>query len=356
MPPFGGIVYEGIQKFKKRGIFSSPAEKPVISMKKIRKALVWFVSAIVVIVAVAASYISFFLPNVGKAPDLKVEATPARIERGKYIANSVAVCIDCHSTRDWSLYSGPLVEGTEGKGGEKFPPQFGFPGTFYARNITPYGLHSWTDGEIFRAITSGVSKDGTALFPLMPYQHYGKIDQEDVYSIIAYIRSLAEQKNDVPRSKADFPVNILMHLAPAKPAFTQKPPESDSIKYGGYLVNMASCVECHSKADKGEVVKGTEFGGGREFLFAGGTVRSVNITSDATGIAHLSREQFINRFKAYRDSSYRPAKLSPTDFNTPMPWIMYAGMKPSDLAAIYAYLKTVKPIQNKVEKFTPKKG
>lgn len=325
-------------------------------MRKALKVLLWLVCSLVVLVAIAASYVSFFLPNVGKAPELKVDITPDRVARGKYIANSVAVCIDCHSTRDWTQYSGPMVSGTEGKGGERFPREFGFPGTFYARNITPYKLKDWTDGEVFRAITSGVSRDGSALFPLMPYNHYGKLDKEDVYSIIAYLRSLPEQKNDVERSKADFPVSILMNLSPSKPAFVTKPAESDSVKYGEYLVNMASCVECHAKVDKGNIIPGTEFGGGREFEMPAGTVRSLNITLHKTGIGYMSREQFIQRFKNYTDPSYHSPKLGPKDFNTVMPWTMYSTMKTSDLAAIYAYLKTVKPLDNKVEKFTPRKS
>ena len=40
------------------------------------------------------------------------------------------------------------------------------------------------------------------------------------------------------------------------------------------------------------------------------------------------------------------------EFNTPMPWLMYAGMTDEDLGSIYAYLKTVKPVKNQVEKFT----
>ena len=268
----------------------------------------------------------------------------------------MAVCIDCHSTRDWSKFSGPMIAGTDGRGGDKFAREFGFPGTFYARNITPYGLSNWTDGEIFRAITSGVSKDGRALFPLMPYSHYGKTDQEDIYGIIAYIRTLAPIKNDIPTSKADFPVNILMHLAPAKPALITKPAESDTIKYGEYLVTMASCVECHSKESKGEVINGSEFGGGREFVLAGGTLRAPNITFHSSGIATMTRTEFIARFTQYKDSSYRSPILKPTDFNSLMPWTMYAGMKTSDLSAIYSFLRTVKKQDNKVEKFTAKKG
>lgn len=324
-------------------------------MKKLLKALLILGICLISVAAIAAAYVYFFLPNTGKPTELKVDITPERIEKGKYMATSVAVCIDCHSTRDWTLYSGPITPGTYGKGGETFNRNMGFPGSFYSRNITPAALGSWTDGELFRAITTGVSKDGTALFPLMPYQHYGKADKEDIYDIIAYIRSLQPIDNKVAVSKADFPVNILMHLAPEKASFVNKPAESDTVRYGEYLVNMASCVTCHSKENKGEIIKGTEFGGGREFIFPSGTVRSMNITLHSTGIAYMNQEQFIRRFTVYKDSAYQPVKVQPEkDFNTPMPWTMYAHMKESDLAAIYAFLKTVKPIDNKVEKFSVK--
>ena len=55
------------------------------------------------------------------------------------------------------------------------------------------------------------------------------------------------------------------------------------------------------------------------------------------------------------DSSYTPPKVTPKEFNTIMPWLMYAKMSREDLAAIYAYLKTVTPVRNNVEYFTPKK-
>jgi hypothetical protein len=37
-----------------------------------------------------------------------------------------------------------------------------------------------------------------------------------------------------------------------------------------------------------------------------------------------------------------------------MPWVAFSGMSESDLTAIYKYLRTVPPIRNQVEKFTPK--
>lgn len=306
---------------------------------------------LLVIVLGAGTYVKVALPNTGNAPDLKIERTAARVERGEYLANHVNVCVDCHSTRDWSLYAGPMA-GNKGGGGEKFDQAMGFPGKFYAPNITPYKLKGWTDGEIFRAITTGVNKDGKALFPLMPWEHVGKMDKEDVYSLISYIRTLEPSTNQVPASEPDFPVNFILNTMPHAASFTTRPAESDSVKYGAYLVNAAACVDCHSKADHGNIVPGSEFGGGREFAEPAGKVHSANITFDkTTGIGSWSKEMFVQRFKMYQSKDYKPAKLTPKDLNTPMPWAMYSGMKQSDLEAIYAYLKTVKPISNKVNKF-----
>ncbi|HRH39076.1 MAG TPA: hypothetical protein PK760_12055 [Flavobacteriales bacterium] len=162
----------------------------------------------------ALIYITQALPNIKVNTDLKVEPTPERIARGEYLAHSVCVCMDCHSTRDWNKFSGPLVPGTLGKGGERFDETMNFPGTFFSKNITPFSLKNWSDGEIYRAITSGVSKDGHPFFPVMPYPNYNKLDTEDVYAIIAYLRTLPEQDNVPEPSKPAFPVNIILHTIP----------------------------------------------------------------------------------------------------------------------------------------------
>ena len=86
--------------------------------------------ALLLLVAGLLAYVKTALPNVGPAPELKIEKTTARIERGKYLANHVAVCIDCHSARDWSKYSAPPVAGTFGQGGEIFDQNLGFRGTY----------------------------------------------------------------------------------------------------------------------------------------------------------------------------------------------------------------------------------
>ena len=88
-----------------------------------------------IIIAIGISYLKFALPNVSKAPIITIELTPERIAHGKYLANHVTVCMDCHSTRDWNKFSGPITDGTLGKGGEYFGPEFDFPGKFYSKNI-----------------------------------------------------------------------------------------------------------------------------------------------------------------------------------------------------------------------------
>ena len=323
-------------------------------MKSFKKIFGRIIIALLLIIAAAIGYIKLALPNVGAAPDLKVESTPERIARGEYLANHVTICIDCHSKRDWSRFSGPPVEGTKGMGGELFDQKFGFPGVFHSRNITPEGISRYTDGELFRVITTGVNKEGKAMFPVMPYKYYGRMDEEDIKSIIAYIRTLAPIKNEVPASVPDFPMNIIINTIPEKAAFTKIPPKTDVTAYGKYLVNASACMECHTKFDKGKLVAGTEFGGGREFPFPDGSiVRSGNITVDqATGIGKWTVDDFLTRFHTRSDSATLSRKLSAGEFNSIMPWTMYGKMTDEDLKAIYAYLRTVPAINNPIVKFT----
>lgn len=321
---------------------------------KALKIILFLVGIIFFLAIVAGTYVKIALPDVGAAPTIQIEKTLQTIENGKYLANYVTVCIDCHSSRDWTKFAGPLKVESLGRGGEVFNQEMGFPGSYIAPNITPYALESWTDGEIFRAVTTGVNKDGEALFPVMAAHRFGKMDKKDIYDIIAYIRTLKPIKHKVAKSQSDFPVNFIINTMPKKADFVKRPLETDTLKYGAYLVNAAGCVDCHSKTDKGNVIKGTEFGGGMEFKLPRGMVRSSNITADnSTGIGRWSKVMFVNKFKAFADKSYQPPLVETTGMNTPMPWTMYGGMKKPDLEAIYTYLRSLKSIQNPVKKFTP---
>jgi len=322
-------------------------------MKKTGKIIIYAVLTLFILAGALIGYVKLALPDVGDPPDIKVELTPQRIEKGRYLANHVMVCIDCHSTRNWTKFSAPLDTTTIGTGGDKFDANVGFPGEVYTPNITPYHIKDWTDGEIFRAITAGVKKDGSPIFPIMPYTYYGKLDKEDIYSVIAYLRTLPEKKTSSPERRLDFPLNILVNTMPVKGVPQEKPSEDNTLAYGAYLVNAAACKECHTKNEKGKLIEGMDFAGGAEFKLPGGAVYSANITPDQeTGIGKWTTEQFVSTFKAYEDV-HKLKEVNKTDFQTIMPWSMYAGMKVKDLEAIFSYLKTLKPISNRVEKFVP---
>ncbi len=323
-------------------------------MNRFFKALLIFTTCMGSIVFIMTASIYIFFPNVERSPVIKVKMTSARLERGKYLFFNVAACAGCHSQRDESRFTMPVIKGTEGMGGERFDHRLGFPGSFTAKNLTPFHLGNWSDGDIYRAITTGVSKDGHALFPIMPYEHYALMDTEDIFSIIAYLRSIKSCNANWPESQFDFPINIIVRTIPKDVQAAIKPDTSNIIAYGKYLVNMASCLTCHTDARRGKIIDSLAFGGGREMpLFTGGVVRSANISPDSlTGIGSWSSELFVNRFKSFEDSVFEPGKVERNQFNTIMPWTLFAKLKTSDLQAIYAYLRTVKPIHNNVTRFS----
>lgn len=319
----------------------------------IKKIILYSLLFIVLTVVGLLSYVKLALPNVGESPSIKIESTPERLKRGEYLANAVCVCMDCHSQRDWTKFSGPPVNGTFGQGGEVFNQDFGFPGSFISKNITPAGIGNWTDGEILRTITTGVNKNGKALFPIMPYMHYGQMDQEDLYSIIVYIRSLKPIEHANQESVPDFPMNFIINTIPTKQEMQKRPSVDDRLAYGKYMWNASGCTECHTKQEKGKQIPGMEMAGGFEFNMGPmGKAYSSNLTPDEeTGIGTWTEENFLARFRIYKDSGYVIPTVQKGAMQTPMPWSMYAKMTDEDLLAIFAYIKTLKPVKNRVEKF-----
>jgi mono/diheme cytochrome c family protein len=324
-------------------------------MKKFLKILGILVLILIVGVIAGIIYFNSKYPDVDPAPEITVISTPEKIARGEYLANHVALCIDCHSERDWSLFAGPVTPGTEGQGGDIFDENMGFPGTIVSKNITPAALGTWSDGEIIRALTCGVNKDGTALFPLMPYPNLRQMSEEDIHSIVAYIRTLEAKENALPNTELNFPLNFIVKTIPFKQYEPLEPVnKADAKAYGKYLFTAASCNDCHTQAVEGVPVEGMELAGGTTFNTPWGVLKSANITPDnETGIGTWTKEFFVQRFKAYDPDSIAVVSVGPNEFNTIMPWIMYAGMTQEDIGAIYEYLMSVKPIKNKVTHFTP---
>jgi Cytochrome c len=321
-------------------------------MKKLLKVIGIFVFIILLLLVIIAGYIKIALPNVGPAPLITLEKTPDRIKHGAYLAKSVMICMDCHSSRNPLEFSMPMVYSTIGEGGERFDQSMGFPGVYYSANVTPAGIGNWTDGEIYRAITTGVRKSGRPIFPVMPYHSYRQADPDDIKSVIAFLRTLSPIQNIVPEPESDFPMNIILNTIPVKADPQTKPSTEDSVANGKYLFNIAACHDCHTPYDKGKFVESAAIGGGRVFPVPGGMVTSANITPDKeTGIGSWTRDIFIQHFAMYRDSTnaHRVVKLG--EMQTIMPWTMYSNMTDRDLANIYAYIQTIKPIKNNVVKW-----
>ncbi len=319
-----------------------------------KKAIILFFILLLILLG-AYSYLNIAFPKVGPATDMVIEITPERVERGEYLAYHVMLCMDCHAERDWSLFSGPPTPGTEGAGGDRFDQSMGFPGEFFARNITPAGIEDWTDGELYRLITTGVKKDGDPIFPVMPYLNYGKMDPEDIKSVIAFLRTIKPVQASHPESKPDFPFNLILRTLPQNASPKPIPSKDDQLAYGEYLLNAAACADCHTKFEKGKYV-GDFLAGGREFKFPDGSIlRSSNITPHETGLKNWTSKMFVEKFKTFVDSSYVHQVVQPGEFQSIMPWAMYAGMKTSDLEAIFAFIQTLPPSENLVEKHVPAK-
>lgn len=322
-------------------------------MKKFLKITGIIIGVIIVLLFIGYAYLTTKYPDVGPAPDIKINATPEMIERGKYLANNFAGCIDCHSTRDFEKFGGPLIPGTEGKGGMDLGEGVGFVAASNITSDKETGLGNWTDGEIFRAVTMGVDKDGNFLAPMMPYPFLGKIDEEDIKAIIAYIRTLPPINNKVPKHNLNFPLNLIFRTIPEKPNFQKRPDTTNKIALGEYY--SISCKFCHSPTEKGKFLDDKLFSGGVDFPNPkGGTIHSSNITPDKeTGIGSWTKEQFIQKFKSYLTPEMQNIHVKEGEFNTFMPWSFFATATDSDLGAVYDFLMTQKPVKNKVEKFTP---
>jgi mono/diheme cytochrome c family protein len=273
------------------------------------------------------------------------------VERGEYLAHNVAVCMDCHSKREFSKFSLPPAPGTYGIGASfPFGKAEGIPGEIWAPNITPTKLGDWTDDEIARAIAHGVRKSGDTLFPIMPYNNYSRMAKDDLYAIIAYLRTLPSSDSTVPPRQLAIPMSALPPLPEYAPEKNIRPDISDQVKYGQYMVTIASCGDCHTPMKQdGSPDFAQAFSGG--FVFDAGAfkVTVANITPDSTGIGAWTEDAFVAKFRS--NSSAEMMSKDPGRQNSVMPWAMYGKMKEEDLKAIYAYLRTVPPVSKKLEKW-----
>jgi len=321
----------------------------------IKKILIGLVAVIVIGGGGFFYYFTVVLPRDIPVPEITVSSDPEVIEHGRYLAMHVAVCMDCHSTRNWDYYSGPIVPGTLGQGGERFDEESGLPGVMLSKNITPYNLGDWSDGELFRGITGGLQKNGDALFPLMPYDAYRTMDEDDLLAIMAYIRTLEPIENDIPKHQLNFPLSLIVNSIPRE-AELRRIDRSDALAYGEYVAKLAGCTWCHTPLNASQQVDTDRLlAGGHEFVMGEYVVRASNISSDKdTGIGSWTLEKFIAGFRRYQSAEGRMIPMAEGGYNTLMPWTMYANMTDEDLDAIFTFLQASEPMTNSVQKYAPR--
>ena len=120
------------------------------------------------------------------------DSREAMVERGRYLF-TVGSCALCHTN--------------DGSGGLKVSwKPFG---TLWSRNLTSdrdTGLGAWTDAQISRAIRSGVSRSGHVLhWQGMTWDHASNWDEEDIRSLIAYLRVLPPVQQQIPADRPPAP-------------------------------------------------------------------------------------------------------------------------------------------------------
>lgn len=324
-----------------------------------KKVLLILVGLIGFVVIAAAGFVAT-KPSLRPASTETIERTPERLARGKYLTEHVLLCFDCHSERDLARYSFPPKPGLFGGGGNIcLDEKMGLQGfKVCPPNLTPdeeTGIGRWTDGEIMRAIREGVDKDGKALFAMMPYKEYAHLSDEDTRAVVAHLRTLRPIKNEVAARALPGPLNIIVRFMPAPLAGSvPEPNRADPVAYGGYLATVANCKNCHTPTDeKKQPIPGREFAGGNIFKHVDfGQLTTPNLTPHATGLGERSKGAFIGIFKAFASPEAQSLEVAPKD-NTVMPFLAYAGMTEDDLGAIYAFLRTIPPIENAVERRKP---
>ena len=256
------------------------------------------------------------------------QAEPS-LERGAYLVTGPMGCGNCHTPIGPAGFvagaelSGRLVDDN---------PAF----TARAPNITPGGpVAGWTDAELARAIREGLRPDGSLIGPPMPFTFYRGISDEDLASIVLYLRSVPAVENAMPVSEYRIP------LPPAYgPAVetVAAPAAGVTAAYGKYVAGLAHCLECHTPMGPTGPMVDTDLGrGGFAFHGPWGVSVAPNLTPSPDGIGRWSDAEL----KRMITTGTRPdgSAMLP-----PMPYPFLAQMTGEDLDAVILYLRSLPPL------------
>ncbi|MDE2081908.1 MAG: cytochrome c [Burkholderiales bacterium] len=254
----------------------------------------------------------------------------SRLERGRYLVESIAGCGNCHTPQG---PNGPLLGQALAGGLVIEDPMF----SAVSANITPdpdTGIGRWSDAQIARAIREGRRPDGSLIGPPMPFDLYRDIADSDVAAIVAYLRAVPPVKNRVAKSVYRMPLPPTWGPPVGRVAEVSS---ADPVAWGRYLAGpLGHCIECHSRPGP---QGGPDFAGGLGaggYVFTGPWGRSVAPNITPTNLKRYSDAQLA----AIITTGVRP---DGSCLRPPMAVSYYAKMKPADVSALVAYLRTLPP-------------
>lgn len=265
---------------------------------------------------------------------------PDVIERGAYIART-ADCVACHTTLGGAEYAGGL-------------PMLTPLGAVYSTNITPdptTGIGNYSLDDFINATKHGVRKDGSALYPAMPYPSYQIMPDEDLAALYAYFMR-GVKPVELTNKPSELPpvLNWRWPLAYWQAIFAPerefKPESSDPVlQRGQYLVEgPGHCGSCHTERGIGFQEVTLTNDASNRFL-AGAVIdgwRAKSLRGEHQGLATWNTAELVDFFKTGRTDTTAAfgAMAEVVEHSTQF-------MTYEDLYAMAAYLKTLSPAPNK---------
>lgn len=252
------------------------------------------------------------------------------VERGEYLVRGIAGCGNCHTPQG---PEGP-VAGME-LTGQLVEENAAFRAI--APNITPAGdVGGWSDAELARAIREGIRPDGSVIGPPMPIGLYRGLGDDDLMSMVMFLRTVDPVEND----PGDSVYNIPLPPAYGPPIETVSAPEAGvTVEYGAYLAGpVAHCMECHTTFGPQGPMFETHLGrGGFEFHGPWGVSVAPNITTHEDGLANYTDAELAQMI-------IEGVRADGSPMLPPMPYPYLARMSADDLDAIILYLRTLPPL------------
>lgn len=312
-------------------------------MPVLRRLLATSLMALPIVAGCMAPRAASFPPEPARAwaralRDTTFERTAARRERGRYLATTIVQCVMCHSERDWSEPGAPPRSGREFAGAVLSDDS---TSRIVAPNLTPdrsTGAGRWSDDMLARAIREGVGHDGRALHPLMWSSSFRALSDEDVASIVVFLRSLPAVVNPLPTTRVseERRRSIEASLQPLTDAVGE-PDRSTPIALGRHLVSIADCGGCHtswySERNPGLLAGGNLVERGIERAF------STNITPHPDAIGTWDAPTFRAMIRTGKGGTMSGL----------MPWRAFGAMTDSDLDAIHAFLTQMPAVAHRID-------